>query len=536
MKKIYLSLSNHRELILLFILICVATVLRFYRIDKLDFFTYDQARDAIYIKRIIVDHKLRLLGTQTSMPGMFLPPFYYYSVAPVLWLFKLNPIGIDIYSAFFGVLTVPLIFFVSNKIFGKPAGIFSALLVSVSPLMVELTRRAWNPNTLPFFILISFYFLYKYFTKKKFVDLLLSFAFYGYCLSLHFSAWTLLPIFFLVWLQSFLKSSKKISNLTPLAVIFFFISPILLFEARHNFFLIGQAKEYFIKGNRVGFNFVSSFESIIVSFFSLFLVLLSGVLKIGRLGPTEMPSKISDLFTSAYPISVIAQRPYSISLEWWGILPFLGIIAFSFYPLRNKNYPSSSKIAIKMVWIWIIYGVVVSRIYLGGFFFFYYLFLFPAIFLLFGFLLKMIWEIKKMKLLCVLLGIFILGFNLRHSVAFKKNWRSIDDLRAVSRIISDNISEEEFNIATIRRDGDFFERNSVDYRYFVETFGKKNVLGWEPKDYEQAITLFVVDETGKTDTMETNIMEISSFDPEKIIGSWEVGNGIKVYKLLKKKT
>jgi len=36
--------------------------------------------------------------------------------------------------------------------------------------------------------------------------------------------------------------------------------------------------------------------------------------------------------------------------------------------------------------------------------------------------------------------------------------------------------------------------------------------------------------------METNIMEISSFDPEKIIGSWEVGNGIKVYKLLKKKT
>ena len=141
-----------------------------------------------------------------------------------------------------------------------------------------------------------------------------------------------------------------------------------------------------------------------------------------------------------------------------------------------------------------------------------------------------------MKLLCVLLGIFILGFNLRHSVAFKKNWRSIDDLRAVSRIISDNISEEEFNIATIRRDGDFFERNSVDYRYFVETFGKKNVLGWEPKDYEQAITLFVVDETGKTDTMETNIMEISSFDPEKIIGSWEVGNGIKVYKLLKKKT
>jgi len=146
------------------------------------------------------------------------------------------------------------------------------------------------------------------------------------------------------------------------------------------------------------------------------------------------------------------------------------------------------------------------------------------------------WKIKKVRLPCIILGLFLLVFNLRHSVAFTRSWRNFDDLKIVSRIISNNISDEEFNIATIRRDGDFFERNSVDYRYFVETFGKKNVLGWEPKDYEQAITLFVVDETGKTDTMETNIMEISSFDPEKIIGSWEVGNGIKVYKLLKKKT
>lgn len=536
MKKLLTFLFNHSGIVILIILTLVAGVLRFHNITKLDFFTYDQARDAIYIKRIIIDHKLRLLGTQTSMPGMFLPPFYYYSVAPVLWLFKLNPIGIDIYSAFFGVLTVPLIFFVSNKIFGKPAGIFSALLVCVSPLMVELTRRAWNPNSLPFFILISFYFLYRYLMKKKFIDYLLSFAFYGYCLSLHFSAWTLLPIFFLIWLFSFLKSKKRITDFIPLVIIFFFISPVLLFETRHNFFLIGQAKEYFINGNRVGFNFISSLESMIVSFFSLFLVLLSGVLKIGHLGPTEMPSKISDLFTSPYPISVIAQRPYSIKLEWWGILLFLGIIAFSFSSLRNKNYPSSRKIAIKMLWIWIIYGVMASRIYLGGFFFFYYLFLFPAVFLLFGFLFKEMWEIRMMKLPCVFLGIFLLVFNLGHSVAFTKSWRSFDDLKTVSKTISDNISDEEFNIATIRRDNDFFERNSVDYRYFVETFEKKNVLGWEPKDYERAKILFVVDETGATPLAKTNIMEVNLFNPEEIINSWEAGNGIKVYKLPKAKS
>ena len=127
-------------------------------------------------------------------------------------------------------------------------------------------------------------------------------------------------------------------------------------------------------------------------------------------------------------------------------------------------------------------------------------------------------------------------FNLRHSVAFTRSWRNFDDLKTVSRIISNNISDEEFNIATIRRDNDFFERNSVDYRYFVETFGKKNVLGWEPKDYEMAKILFVVDETGGTPVMKTNIMEINLFNPEEIAESWEAGNGIKIYKLLKKKT
>lgn len=155
--------------------------------------------------------------------------------------------------------------------------------------------------------------------------------------------------------------------------------------------------------------------------------------------------------------------------------------------------------------------------------------------MLFGFFLKEVWKIQKARFPCVILGIFLLVFNLRHSVALTRGWRSFNDLKAVSEVISDNISGEEFNIATIRRDNDFFERNSVDYRYFVETFGKKSVLGWEPKDYETAETLFVVDETGATPVTKTNIMEINLFNPGEVVQSWEAGNGIKVYKLLKKK-
>ena len=186
MKEIISFFKKHHELIFLALFILVAVILRFSHIFTLNFFTYDQARDALFVKRMIVDGEFRLLGTQTSLPGMYLPPFYYYTLIPILWLSRLNPVGIDIYSALIGVATVPLIWFVANKIFGKPAGLFAAGLFAVSPLVVELTRRAWNPNTMPFFILIAFYFLYLYYKNRKTKDFLLAFAFYGYCLSLHF--------------------------------------------------------------------------------------------------------------------------------------------------------------------------------------------------------------------------------------------------------------------------------------------------------------------------------------------------------------
>ena len=213
MKKIINLMSGKWELIFLLCFVVIAVILRFTDIMALNFFTYDQARDALFVKRMIVDHEWRLLGTQTSLPGMYLPPFYFYTIALVLWLSKLNPVGIDIYSAFIGVLSVPLVYFVANKIFGKPAGIFSAGLFAVSPLVVELTRRAWNPNTLPFFILIAFYFVYMYFKEKKLKYFLLGFGFYGYSLSLHFGAWTLMPLFIFTWFFALIKGKIRIIGL-----------------------------------------------------------------------------------------------------------------------------------------------------------------------------------------------------------------------------------------------------------------------------------------------------------------------------------
>jgi 4-amino-4-deoxy-L-arabinose transferase-like glycosyltransferase len=542
MRKGFNLIIKHWQLIFLAIFIFFAAYLRFANITRLEFFTYDQARDALFVKRMIVDHEFRLLGTQTSLPGMYLPPFYFYTIAPVLWLARLNPAGIDIYSALIGVLTVPLVYFVANKVFGRPAGVFSAGLFAVSPLVVELTRRAWNPNTLPFFILIAFYFVYRYYKEGKLKDFLLAFGFYGYCLSLHFGAWTLLPLFGLTWFYHLIKGKdRKVVGLVGAAcLLFFFTCPLLLFELRHNFFLTSQAKVFFFDGGHIGpsGNF---FEPLISSLIAIFTILISGKIMVGYDAPFEFSGKLRDLFLLDHPISVVAQKPFSISFQWWGLVVFLGILMLGFYyfysSFKNKESTkalSLAKLPLVLLWAWIVWGVFASRMYSGKFFFFYYLFLFPAPILLFGFLGQAVWRKQILRPIALSAFLMIIGFHLKHTTVFLPSWRNFDNLKAVALKIAENApSQGTFNLATIQKDLDRWDRNSVDYRYFVEAYGGKRALDWDPSDYGRADFLFVIDETGQSDPLISNIMEIKVFKPGKIVDQWQLENGVVVYKLSK---
>lgn len=535
MKKLLIFFEKNWDIFSLAFLVIVAAVLRFANITKLQFFTYDQARDALFVKRMIVEKQFRLLGTQTSLPGMYLPPFYYYTIAVVLWLSGLNPVGIDIYSALIGVLSVPLVFLVANKIFGRPAGFFSAGLFAVSPLVVELTRRAWNPNTLPFYVLIAFYFLYQYFKEGKTKDFLLAFVFYGYCLSLHFGAWTLLPLFAILWFYDLSKNNNLKRAFMAAAIIIFFISPLLFFELRHSFFLTSQAKIFFFDGKHLGTGLTNVFESFFTSLIALFTILISGKISVGYEAPLEFQGKIGEFFHKSWPISVVAQKPFSLSFQWWGTLIFILILYLSYRVLKAKKKEKNSLKAVILAWIWIIWGIFASRLYSGKFFFFYYLFLFPAPILLFGYLFKKGFQEKTLKIPTITAFLLILLFHLRFSTVFLPAWRDYSDLFRIGRLIGQNVLPgETFNLATIQRESDRWDRNAVDYRYFTETVGGQRALDWYPEDYQKATTLFVVDETGEANVLKSNIMEIETFLPEKIVGQWDGGKGIVIYKISKK--
>lgn len=540
-------IKNNIGLIFLGFFIALAAILRFTNITKLEFFTYDQARDALFVKRMVVDHDWRLLGTQTSLPGMYLPPFYFYTIAPILWLFRLNPIGIDIYSAFIGVLTVPLVYFVANRTFGRPAGIFSAGLFAVSPLVVELTRRAWNPNTLPFFVLLSFYFAYIFLKENRLRDLLLAFVVYGYCLSLHFGAWLLAPLYLALLIYGYWQ--KKIKTFTVwwcIGILLIFVSPLILFDFTHQHILFTQANMFFFDGGHLGPGQNNVIEGLIASLVAVFTILISGKINVGYGAPLEFNGRISDLFRLSEPISVVAQKPFSISFQWWGIALFLGIIGYSLWVIINikrqsfdfaqdrqaKN--SSHYLGLILVWIWLIWGILASKLYSGKFFFFYYLYLFPAPILLFGWFMGKLSKNTVGKIVAVCTFTFIVIYHWHFSVATAFNWRDYNLLKLVGGTIANQVTMEPFNIATIQKEADRWDRNAVDYRYFTETYFNKRALDWYPQDYQNAKQLFVVDETNNTDVLISPIMEIQEFKPSTISGQWQVGEGeqkVTIYRL-----
>lgn len=205
----------------LILILSLALFLRISRIEELAKFNYDEARDAI-IERQILKGDLTLLGPETKIGDkiIYFGPLHYYLMAPALLIAGFNPVGTYIWTAILGVLTTYLIFKLTKNF-------LSTAFYAVFPLAVIFNRWAWNPNTIPLF---STLFLISLFKKQYF----LAGVFLGLTFQLHFT--TLALIF---PLAVFLYHQKKLTKPSDWFKIFIGfvlgISPIILFELRHNF-------------------------------------------------------------------------------------------------------------------------------------------------------------------------------------------------------------------------------------------------------------------------------------------------------------
>ncbi|MEK7533797.1 MAG: hypothetical protein AAB600_00530 [Patescibacteria group bacterium] len=145
----------------LLIILAIGSWLRLSGIISNSFaFTYDVGRDMLAVENIVVNHKITLIGQTTGVEGIFYGPWWYFILSIPFFIFSGNPQGIAFFMAFIGIITIFLSYIVGEKIGGVFLGIIFSAFISISSIMVLSSSQIWNPNPIPFFVLLVFLMLY----------------------------------------------------------------------------------------------------------------------------------------------------------------------------------------------------------------------------------------------------------------------------------------------------------------------------------------------------------------------------------------
>ena len=204
-------LKKNNYLILVVLIILLAAILRFWQLPQYMTFLGDEGRDALAVKRMIVDHKFRLIGPVTSVGNMYLGPLYYYLMLPAMMISFLSPIGPAAMVALLGILTTALIYFYGREWIGAKGSLLAAFLYAISPVVIIFSRSSWNPNVMPFFALVSIYGIWRVWQKKQFFWLSILGITLSFTLQSHWLGLLLLRTVMIFWLMTLIERlrSKK---------------------------------------------------------------------------------------------------------------------------------------------------------------------------------------------------------------------------------------------------------------------------------------------------------------------------------------
>jgi hypothetical protein len=226
-------------LVLLFFIVLIRTVGLF---NNNVLFIFDGARDFLWVKTIVVDHKPILIGPSSGgLQGFFQGVLWYYMLAVPFAISGGNPISGTWFMAIMSTISVIAAFFILKKIMNTYAAFLGMILLGFGSYSVATTKFIWNPY--PIIWLMPFYFwgIYLISKRSKWGLYLLSIA---QGLFLHFEViygLGILPAYIFI-LLFYLKRSTKITigiKHLVIALILFALPmlPSFAFDLRHHFLI-----------------------------------------------------------------------------------------------------------------------------------------------------------------------------------------------------------------------------------------------------------------------------------------------------------
>ncbi len=217
---------------ILILIIAIGLFLRLYRVVPRFTYSHDQDLIGWFVRDVLSGH-LRLIGQETSVPGVFIGSVFYYLIVPFYLIFGMNPIGGIALVTFLSVLTIVSIYFVFSRIFDNKIGLIGAFLYSVSYYFVLNNQEVVPTMPVSLWGIWYLYSLYLIIKNKK-LGYILSFGLIGFIWNINFA----LAIPSVAIPVAIVLSKRKINFkwvLTGLVVFFIVALPFLFFETRHGF-------------------------------------------------------------------------------------------------------------------------------------------------------------------------------------------------------------------------------------------------------------------------------------------------------------
>ena len=487
-QKFHLFVKNNKLLIAILI---IAAFFRFYKISGYMEFLGDQGRDVVIVRDFLKNGNLFFIGPQTSIGNMYLGPYYYYLITPALLLTNFNPVGPSIFVAILSLLTVFLIYTISEKWFNKNTAVIASFLYSISPVVIKYSAFSWNPNVMPLFALLFVYFMVEAINQKKYKYFIYVSLTFIMAINSHYLALLLLPFAGILWIIHFFSirgKSKHFLLFTLYAFLIFFVSltPQILFDLKHqNQNLNALIKFFTYRETTVNLKAYKSIPSLIPLFSQVNSRLLLGK---------------NDTLSLALTIFLIIGS------------------ALVFLKKDNKKTPLVS------IFLWLLIGIGGLGLYKQHIYDHYFGFIFPVPFIVIGIVLNRLMEFNRFtKFISYFL---ILGLTYLSILETPIQYPPNNQLQTTQTIVKSIMTEsggQPFNFALLAK-----QNYDPPYRYYLSEY-KAPVHLLQDKITKQ---LFVVCEPWQIDCNPINNPEwsVAAFGWAKIDKEWEI-NGIKLYKL-----
>lgn len=165
--------------------------------------------------------------------GDYRLPVPIYSNIPFVALFGLNEFSVRLTAAFFGTLTILVVFLLGKKMFRNPLiGLCCAFFLAISPWHIHFSRFGSEYIYFPFWFSLGLYFFLLGFENKKF--LIISFFVFGISLYSYYPALFTVPLFILFLLIIYFKEITNDKKNIAIGLFIFLVTMIPFFIGTQN--------------------------------------------------------------------------------------------------------------------------------------------------------------------------------------------------------------------------------------------------------------------------------------------------------------